>query len=237
VFRVGETLEAFLDQPLASLASRARVVDLMHARGIHTLRFRSTAPAAPAPLDDAHVEDGSAHDHAGVDPHIWLDPDNAAAMVRAIRDTLQAMDPDNAAGYIANAEQTLARLTVLDRQWQEQLAPFRSRPFIVFHEAYRYLESHFGLASAGSVTPSPQQPPGARRVAELRRQLRDFGVGCVFREPQFRAAIIETLVDGTAARVGVLDAIGLDISPGADAWFEMMGNNVAELVACLREDP
>jgi len=47
---------------------------------------------------DDHGDDHHGHDHDGVDPHAWLDPDNARLWLRHIADKLASMDPANAAG-------------------------------------------------------------------------------------------------------------------------------------------
>jgi zinc transport system substrate-binding protein len=65
--------------------------------------------------------------------------------------------------------------------------------------------------------------------------IRDHGVRCVFREPQFQSALVDTLVEKTDARVAVLDPLGADFPPGPDAWFQMMSANAETMVECLGE--
>ena len=72
--------------------------------------------------------------------HMWMDPANAAIMADAIADALAAADPGNAADYRVNAEALKGRLRVLTKEMQAALAPVRKVPFIVFHDAYQYLQ-------------------------------------------------------------------------------------------------
>ena len=150
-----------------------------------------------------------------------------------MRAALSALDARNAGRYQSNAAALLDRLRDRDRHWRERLEPVRDVPYLVFHDAYRYLEQHFGLHPAGAVVVSPEQPPGARHVAYLRAILRETGARCVFREPQFRARVIHVLVEGTGARVAVLDPVGASVEPGPEAWFRMMDMNVEALASCL----
>ena len=70
------------------------------------------------------------HEH-GENPHIWLDPQNAIAMVRAIVEALAEADPANAAAYKTNGAKSETRLTELDRELEAMLSPLASsRPSI-----------------------------------------------------------------------------------------------------------
>jgi zinc transport system substrate-binding protein len=114
-----------------------------------------------------------------------------------------------------------------------RLAPVRTVPFVVFHDAFRYFEESFGLVSVGSVTLSPDRMPSARRIKELREAIVRSGARCVFREPQFESALVEILIDDTGARAGVLDPLGTAVDPGPDAYVELMDANADALIECL----
>lgn len=170
-----------------------------------------------------------------MDTHIWLGPDNAKAMTRAIAAALAEVDPDNAATYLANADAAVATLAALGEELRETLAPVREAPFIVFHDAYQYFEQAFGLNAVGSVTVSPEILPGTAQLAELRARVEAAGATCVFAEPQFEPRLVTMLTDGTTARKGVLDPLGADLAPGADAYPQLLRNLADALVDCLSE--
>lgn len=227
VFWIGPGLENFLARPLATLAGRARVVTLAEAPGLTLLPARQGGVWA----EDGDIEHD--HDHAGTDPHLWLDPVNASAMVAAAVAALAEADPPHADAYRANGARAAARLAELDRELAARLAPLGDRPFVVFHDAYRYLEHRYGLRAVGAVAVSPERPPGARRLGELRRRIAELGGACVFREPQFPPRLAEVLAEGAPVRPGVLDPIGADLPEGPDLYPALMRRNAAALVACL----
>jgi len=187
--------------------------------------------------EHAHDEHADGNDHAhdadGADPHFWLDPGNALAMVDAIAGRLAALDPANAGVYAANATAMKERIRAADARAAGMLAPVAERPFIVFHDAYQYFEAHYGLNGVGSITLSADRQPGARRLVELRERIETAGVVCLFREPQFPPALVETVVEGTGARVGTLDPLGVDLAPGAAAYPALIEGLARELVDCL----
>ena len=182
-------------------------------------------------------EDEHAHDHARVhgatDMHLWLDPMNAVAMVAPIVDALSAADPAHADAYRANGERLVARLTALDEALATDLAPVGDRPYIVFHDAYQYLENRYGLSPAGSITVSPEVRPGAERLYAIRERIRGDAAVCVFAEPQFEPRLLETVVEGTSARVSTLDPLGAALDPGPDLYFDLMAGLGNALRACL----
>jgi zinc transport system substrate-binding protein len=156
-----------------------------------------------------------------------------AALVQALAE----LDPARAALYRANGERLQARLQRLDEALERRLEPLRGRPFLVFHDAYRYLETRYGLHSVGAVVTGPERRPGARRVQELRTEVRASGARCVFSEPQFRSSLLAVLTEDSQARAAVLDPLGADLEPGPDAYFLLMRRLADQLVNCLQDAP
>lgn len=250
VFWVGDGLETFLLKPLAALPARAQVVELAEAPGVTLLPYREDGPweahdHAAGHADahdhgrvDKHEPHDEGHDHeheAGkLDMHVWLDAGNAQAMVRAAAAALTSADPERAETYAANAERTIARLQSMDGALRAELTPLAGRAYVVFHDAYQYLEHRYGLTPAGSITVSPERQPSAQRVRAIRAKVAGAGAVCVFSEPQFEPALVKTLIEGTPARTGVLDPDGgIGIPPGPDAYFTMMQDLGNSMRGCL----
>lgn len=235
VFWLGPNFEHFLEQPLQSLAADADVVAMEDAPGVTKLPFREGG-AFEAHDDHDHEGEAAHEDHdeeAGFDLHFWLDPQNAAAMVETIRDRLIKADPAHADQYRANALAVDANLDALDRELADQLAPLKDKPFIVFHDAYQYFEKRYGLRVAGSITVSPETPPGAARVAEIHDKIASLGATCVFAEPQFEPKLIAVVTEGSQAKSGTLDPEGGTLTEGPDLYFTLMRNLAGSLADCL----
>ena len=169
----------------------------------------------------------------GGDPHIWLDPRKAYEMVRTMADVLSAVDPANAGRYQKNADKLAARLALLEARLRRILLPVSAVPYLVFHDAYEHFQQRFGLAARGAVALKADRPPGARRISELRRRIVDLEIACVFTEPQFTPALAKTLVEGTVARLVVLDPLGAALEPGPGLYPELMRELAKSLLRCL----
>jgi zinc transport system substrate-binding protein len=237
IFWIGPDLETFLIAPLETLGSKARIVALDKAAGVRTLKARRGGLWESGDGEDHGGAHSGDHGHGGIDPHIWLDPANAMAMTRAIAATLARIDPAKAAIYRSNAARSVSALKILDRDLARRLAPVRTRPYIVFHDGYHYLERRYGLNAVGAVTVAPGRPIGPRRIEALRHAIAARGVVCVFREPQFTPRLVQTIVKGTDARVGVLDPLGAGFAPGPALYPALMHRLAASLDHCLSKKP
>lgn len=234
VFWLGPGFEHFLEQPLASLASDAAVVTMERTPGLKLLPYREGgAFDADDDGDAPHAEEGHDHGDQPHDLHFWLDPENAAVMVEAIRAALVKADPAHEAQYNANAKAFNADLEALDAELQAELAPVKDKPFIVFHDAYQYFEKRYGLKVAGSITVSPETPPGAARIREIHDKIEKLGATCVFAEPQFEPKLLSVVMEGSQARSGTLDPEGGTLPAGPGLYFELLRSLGASLKECL----
>ena len=242
LFWVGAELEGFLVKPLHNAATvehaapRPRSVALLETPGITVLELRSGGIWEEHQHQDAHEQGADAPAaHAGHahDPHIWLDPSNAVAMVAHINSVLSAADPVNQAIYQRNSATLIERLHELNRQLEALLLPVKQQPYLVFHDAYQYFERHYALNAVGSVVLEPEQRPGVKRVAEIQERMRKRDVRCVFSEPQFQPLLVETLIAGSTAHSAVLDPLGAEISPGPNAYFQLIEQLGQALQQCL----
>lgn len=237
-FRVSEQLEPFTGKLVLSLPSSVRVVSLANAPGLILLGIRSGGAFSETHTSAADGAHAPGHEHEGPhDPHVWLDPENAEAMVKYIAEVLASVAPDHAAAFTANAKAELRRLSELSEDLGRELAPVVGKPFIVYHDALHYFENRFGLTALGSVTVSPDLPPSGKRLQELRLLIRSAGVRCIFAEPYLPSRAIEVIAEGTGAKTGVLDPEGVTLEPGPQLYEQLMRNLSRSFRACLLVDP
>lgn len=220
VIWVGGDLERFLIRPLASLAGKARILELGVLDGL-------TQPPVEKHDDDGH--DG----HDGQDLHIWLDPRNASIIAAAIARALMDIDPANAAAFARNAARLEDRLRALDAELAAALTPLSGRPYVVFHDGYRHLQERYGLGPVLALTVAPERPltPGA--LGRIRDAIRSRALRCLFAEPQFNPRALAAIAADSGARVATLDPLGWGLEPGPDLYVEMMRANGRALTACL----
>lgn len=230
VFWMGPELETFLVQPLSVLPEAVIRVPLLETPALLRLPARRGGVWSESGEDHGHE-----HEPLRFDPHVWLDPRNAAVMLRRIASALSAADPAHAAVYARNALAAERGLEALDARLRDRLAPVHDLPYVVFHDGYQYFEHRYDLHPVGALSVTPGVAPGARRVQEIQARIRDSGVRCVFAEPQFQPALVARLTEDTGAVAAVLDPLGAKVPAGPQAYGAIMEGLADALVECLAE--
>ncbi|NRQ02180.1 zinc ABC transporter substrate-binding protein ZnuA [Marinobacterium sp. xm-d-530] len=179
---------------------------------------------------DAHDEH-EGHDHAGLHP--WLDIESVELFAEELSVELQQHFPAKASQIKENETAFLASLKQFESQAKEQLEPVHQKGFLVFHDAYDGFVNHFDLNQVGYFTVSPELKPGAKHLAELRETLEHSGVSCVFKEPQYRPALIDSITRGFEVHVGELDPLASDVALAQGAYVNFMQGLVDEFTECL----
>ena len=172
--------------------------------------------------DDLHCEDGHCPD--SYDPHVWLDPRNAAKMSENIYNVIVEFDGENTVQYENNLNDLVARLDSLDRNIVESLADLEIDAYIVFHDAYAYFEEAYGIEAVASVQEFPGDEPSAEYLANLVDLIQSYDVDVAFAEPEFLPKVLESLAMDYDLLVYQLSPLGTEVSK--DGYFDMMRRNL-----------
>jgi zinc transport system substrate-binding protein len=155
----------------------------------------------PGVFHDADEPAGS------LDPHIWLDFDNAKVMVDNITHALLEKDPSNATFYQKNADNYKNRLEQLDNQYRSTLSSCK-RQEIVYggHYAFGYLAKRYGIQYLAAQGLSPDAEPTAKDLIALVAQIKKNNIPFIFYEELTSPKIAETLANETSAKMLLLNA-------------------------------
>ncbi len=233
LFWIGPALELPLARILPNLGV-SRSVALLDAPGLTVLPNRHLHPAEPHEQNTRRANTGT-NAGRGIDPHIWLSPENAAAMVDEITRRLVELDPAQAELYRSNAALLRQQLRALDEELAARFSGIRGK-YAVFHDAYQYFERNYSLSPVAVMTTHPERSPGAASLRELRATLVNQKVDCIFSEPQFQPRLVAMLSEGLPVRHAVLDPLGAEIPPGPQAYLQMMRSMANALTDCIRGD-
>ncbi|ABA81171.1 zinc ABC transporter solute-binding protein [Rhodobacter sphaeroides] len=212
-----------------------------HAGEGHEHADEGHAGEAHDHADEGHTHGDEAHDHGeheghshtGLDPHAWLDPENAQLWLTAVARELGHLDPENAATYAANAEAARAALAELDRETAARLDEARNQPFYVFHDAYGYFAGHYGLTVQGSVSAGDAAAPGAAHLADLRAEMAGTP-RCIFPEAQHDAKLARQIAQETGAKAGpALDPSGSTLEPGPQLYANLIRGLADGILSCV----
>jgi zinc/manganese transport system substrate-binding protein len=110
--------------------------------------------------------------HPSGNPHVHLDPRNIAKIGEAVTARFTELDAANASTYTSRAEAFGQRWSAAMQRWQQQAAPLKGIPIVVYHKDLSYLINWAGMREAGSLEPKPGIPPSPAHLAELVEQMK-----------------------------------------------------------------
>ena len=184
---------------------------------------------------DKHAKKHDDHDdhEKEDDVHIWLSPDNAVKIIKKINKELSLFFPENAKTYDQNANQMIKKINQLKVELNNELSGIKVKPFVVFHDAYQYFETSFGLNAVGSVALEGDIASSPKQISFIKDKIVRLKASCVFQEPQFDSKLVKIVVEGTNAQIGTLDPLGVNIKSEENFYLQLLKNMAKSLKDCL----
>jgi ABC-type Zn uptake system ZnuABC Zn-binding protein ZnuA len=213
----GADYEHFLEPLLENAGGEREIIEA--SAGLH-------------PREDAQEEHG-------VDPHLWLDPNNVITYVENIREALTHFDPEGAVEYQVNAETFIAELKELDVWIVEQVkqVPAEKRLLVTNHEALGYFADRYDFTIIGTVIESfsTDASPSAQQMASLVDQIKASDAPAIFLDASDNAVLAQQIANETGVRV-VTNLYLESLTEGAPAatYIDMMKHNVTQIVSALK---
>lgn len=202
----GAGLEDFMHDALAGLPSTTAIIDCSENVDLLTTQ-----------------EDGETIK----DPHIWLDPDRAAQMVRSLADGLAQADPAHAAAYRSNAEAYCAQLSQHAETWRAELSDLSCRELITFHDGFQYFAQAFHLTILKSIEEEPGSEASAQDIEEVVQLIQTHHIPAIFAEANSSDATAQAISRETGVRVGVLSTLmSIPEDWNTTGYLNLMDHNV-----------
>jgi len=171
--------------------------------------------------------------HEQLDPHVWLDFELDARIVRKIADELSRIDPAGRPEFTENADRLAVRLRELDVKFRDGLAACRGRDIVLAgHGAFGYLARRYGLVQTALYGLSPDAQPRPLDLMKAVDFCRQKGVRTIFFENSVSPDLSRTLAREIDGRVLVLHAghnLTRDEQDRGVGFFELMEENLSVL--------
>ncbi|MDR0945280.1 MAG: metal ABC transporter substrate-binding protein [Bifidobacteriaceae bacterium] len=169
---------------------------------------------------------------AGLDPHLWLDPNNLVPVAGAVARALTAVDKAHAATYDANANTLGERLGALSTEFSAGLQACASTRIVTTHAAFGYLSKRYGLVQLSVGGLDPEAEPSLQRIRTVAASLKGSDVTTVFFEETASPDIAETLAKDDGLKAERLDPIETSNTEGD--YIARMRTDLKTLEAALQ---
>ncbi len=189
--------------------------------------------------------DGTLCTHGHHDPHVWLGPVHARAMVVKIAGKLGELRPEQKSAFEERAAAYQKQIQELHDYGVAQFAAKKNRRVIVTHDFLRYFAEAHKIDIAGSIQPKAGLEADAGQLARLAKLCKEQDVQVIIIEPQYLKAkgAAESLQQhlanqGVAIRFAEVDPMetadpGADGNPDPGLYLRRMKENIDNLARAL----
>lgn len=173
------------------------------------------------------------HVHAFGNPHYWLDPENAKAMVISLSRALGKLIPADKAFFDANRDTFIKQVDEHMVAWKKALGPYVGTRIVVVHDTWTYFADRFNLSIVAAAEATPGVPPSPAELARLYSRMREAKVRLVIADPNSNDSLVRQIAEhGNARIVALVPSVGADLA--AQDYISLIDLNVARLVTALR---
>ncbi|HSO32583.1 MAG TPA: metal ABC transporter substrate-binding protein [Labilithrix sp.] len=237
---VGLGLDPWMEKLMKEAAPTARLVKV--GDRVPTLNIKddpigdeeADKAREAAEKDGGKVDKHDEHEHekGAPDPHVWLDPERARLIVRAVAEELGKADGPHALDYRKRATEIDASLAELDKEIETRTKALTTRGFVTFHGSFQYFAERYKLDILAVIEPYPGSQPSGAYVTKVLEVIKAKKVPALFSEPQLDPRPAKVLADEAKIPLGVLDPVGG--GPETDSYEKMIRFDMTSLEKHLK---
>lgn len=200
-------------------------------------------------MQDEEEHDNESEEHANeegeheegeeeIDEHVWLSIKNAETIVSAIEAKLAEIDPDNKAEYEKNANDYLAKLDELEKEYKDTLSSIQNKTIIVGDRfPFRYLVNEYGIKYYAAFKGCDAGSEASfETVKFLANKMDELNMSDIFIIDGSKGDLAKTIVENTKdknAKVLVLDSMQSTKSSDNASYLDIMKKNLEVLKEVL----
>ena len=208
IFYVSADLEKKFPRLIASQNKQAQSFELVKINNIKLLQLRSDA--------------------AKIDPHIWLDPENALKIAEFVTQKISTIDKKNSQQYQKNLARFEKKISATEESIKVQLSKINDRGYVIYHDGYQYFEKYFSLTPLQIMTSGHSRELTVSRLKEFDDLVKHARVKCIFGDKQDEKNTALKLAQNYQIKFSTLDLIGQK-----DSYFDLLLKISNTMAGCL----
>jgi zinc transport system substrate-binding protein len=203
-FRIGVPFETTWVPKIQQAHPKLSIIDTRQGIALQPMAVHAHGaphgPVAKAPAAAAAP--------ARLDPHIWTSPPLVKQQAATVRDALIALRPAERARFEAGYARYAAELDALDAELRQRLSGKAQRRFMVFHPAWGYLASAYGLEQIPIEVEGKEPSPQA--LVRIIERAKAEGIRVIFVQQQFSRTAAEQVARAIGGEVVAIDPLAED---------------------------
>jgi zinc transport system substrate-binding protein len=160
--------------------------------------------------DHGHEEENHQEEVSASDPHTWLDPVRARAMVGIMKQELQQFAPTESAKVTLdqNWQKLDAELAQLDAMLTTQLSPLKNTQVMVYHPELAYLARRYGFSQLAIEIEGKE--PSLAEIKTIIEQAKLNNIKTIFVQPQYSSQAAQAIAQEIEGVVVSIDPLAYD---------------------------
>jgi len=152
----------------------------------------------------SHDEEGN---HETFHPAVWLDPQNAKAVAKAVYKKLQKIDPQT--DYSQNLKEFLKQVDSLLLYGKEKFKNLKKKDFISYHYTYPYFTNRFKLNYIATIQEGHGKKPTIKHLLYIINLIKKRKIPSIFASKQFyNLKYLKLIQKETGVKIVKLDPFG-----------------------------
>jgi len=148
------------------------------------------------------------HHHDGINPHIWLHPENIIDIAKGITGKMTELMPENKAFFEQNLEELINDVMKADRLIISDREKVRNVNLIGFHDSFHYFNLRYNIKSFGFIQKFPGKEPTVQELDQIAKVIKDNQIKIIVTEPQLNPKPVKILSEEFKLKVVELDPLG-----------------------------
>ncbi len=142
-----------------------------------------------------------------IDPHIWLNPQNAIKELEIIKNVMISIDSANSADYLSNYRNAVVNFSNLDSECEQIANDLNNKYLCVSHAAFGYLCDRYGLTQISVNGLEAGQEPTTKTLEQIISLVKKYKITTIFAEEIGNKEISKKIADETGCSLEILSTM------------------------------
>ena len=248
---LGGDLESYIPDALDAIKlDSSKQLEMISLEKMIQLPYRKEASNHKTHEDSHHGHGHHGHGHHGhghhsdknskqsnIDPHFWLNTENARTMAQAMAQKFSDMLPEHRKKIEDNINLFYKEINKLDEEIKLKLQEVAGSPtgYITYHDAYYYFEEQFSIQGySGSIVSAATHTTSAKRVRNLQEKIKEGTVQCILVEKAGYKKIANLFPEQENLRHVTIDPAGISLSEGKSLYYKLIEQMRDGFINCLQ---
>ncbi len=162
------------------------------------------------------------------DPHLWLSPANARVIALAITKEIPHIDLEAKKEMESSLRIFREKMNLLNIQ----NGAISYKPYVVYHNAFAYLENYLKIKNSGAITDNHHSKAGIRHVINMSEKISSEHITCMISPLSFDEKVVKKIFGGNQFSLSRLDLMA-DMSKEDTLYTEYLKSFIQDLKVCI----